>query len=113
MSTDFIMSGEDAAANIQDNSIQLGADILLFFKMCAYNQAVLDRLALTDNNLLNEIEEDQGHLITGQPESIRENMHKWVDLFVDLAIKARDEYRSKPTTIEPAPASSEESEHGQ
>ena len=87
---DWIMRPEEVAKEIDGENFQLGTDLLIYFKMCSYNQVVIDRIAKTkDYFLSDEIGIDKGFLMLGDPEKIRVAMHKWVDGLIDATIKAK------------------------
>ena len=87
---DWLMRPEEVAKEINGENFQIGADILIYFKMCSYNQAVIDRIAKTpDYFLSNEIEQDKGFVMLGDANKIRAAMHKWVDELIDATLNAK------------------------
>lgn len=86
---DWLLRPESAASEINGEGMVLGGDILIYFKMCAYTQGVIDRIAkTTDYTLADEIKTDAGFVMLGNPEKIREQMHNWVNQLIDTTISA-------------------------
>lgn len=87
--SEWVMRPEVLAKEIEGDLV-LGNDILIYFKMCAYEQGVLDRIAKTpDYTLADEIKSDTGFVILGNPEQVRGAMHTWVDGIVNAILEQR------------------------
>lgn len=71
----------------------LGDDALIFFRMVAFEQPVLDRLRRsTDLTLRDELDSESkypSHVFLGNPEDLREELKGQVDKLVDAIIKHR------------------------
>lgn len=87
---DWVLRPESAATEITGEELNLGNDILIFFKMTAYEQGVIDRIKRTpDYTLADEIKTDSGYIMLGNPEKIRSQMHTWVDALIATIMETR------------------------
>lgn len=87
---DWALRPEAAAAEVDGEGLNLGNDILIFFKMAAYEQGVIDRIKRTpDYTLADEIKTDSGYVMLGNPEKIRAQMHAWVDGLITAIMETR------------------------
>jgi len=82
----FVKYGDDMAAQFTgdwvDGPMKLGPDVLLYWRLCGWEQKSIDRLAMTDGTLHNELEDYEtrpGVIFLGNPEDIREEMHNSID----------------------------------
>ncbi len=95
--SNFIKQKEDVALTINGEApggeqMELGEDVLLYFKLAAFEQPVLTRLRATPPaNLAGEIASKPGFIFLGEPEDVRKELHSQIDKLFD-ALKA---YRIK------------------
>ena len=83
----FLKKHEDVAKQITGESIdgqrmQLGQDVLLYSRFIAIEQGALDRISMSDVTLADEFADNityPGTVWLGNPEDIREEMHRTVD----------------------------------
>ena len=87
----------DIAAQItgetpEGTRLQLGDDVLLYFRLCGWEQGAIDRIACSDITLMNELDDlvsFPGTIFLGNPEDIREYMHSAVDKLFAAIYKNR------------------------
>lgn len=84
MSKDYNMWSDEVAKQVtglneDGKRLILGPDVLLFFKLGAVEQGALERLAMSDDTLWNEIQNTSGRIAMGNPEDIRDMLHDAVD----------------------------------
>lgn len=88
----FIQHAEAVASQINGESpsgdaMFLGDDVLLYFKLAAFEQPVLTRLRTSkEGTLADEISSKLGYLFLGEPEAVRAALHTQIDKLFD-AIK--------------------------
>lgn len=101
MSNDYSMWTDEVARQVtgldpDGQRMQLSNDVLIFFKLGAVEQGALERIAMTDETLWDEIQNTAGRVALGNPEDIREMLHDAVDqmfaaIFVNRGIISKEE----------------------
>lgn len=88
----FLLFSEDISANVNGETpdgeqMELNNDVLIYFKLAAFEQGVLNRLrASKELTLRDEIEEKKGVIYLGEIEAVRNEMITQINKLFD-AIK--------------------------
>lgn len=85
----FIKHNEDIAQTVTGEApdgeqMVLGTDCMIFFKMMAFEQGVLNRLRqYGDQNLALDIDAGRGFLYLGELDAVRNDLHHQIDSLFD------------------------------
>jgi hypothetical protein len=69
----------DGRSDDGDRPLELGPDVLIHWRLGAVEQGALNRVAMSDEMLSDEINKVAGKVALGSPEDLREFLHEAVD----------------------------------
>jgi hypothetical protein len=90
---DFLIYSEEIAEGVtgetpEGEQMELGQDVLIYLKLAAFEQGVLERLrASEDSTLRTEIDSKQGVIYLGNLDEVQKELHCQIDSLFE-AIKA-------------------------
>lgn len=99
----FIKHGEDIARDVTGESADgeqmvLMDDCMIYFKLMAFEQGVLNRLRqYSDQNLQMDIDASRGFLYLGDIEAVRADLHSQIDNMFDAIAAHRAAEAAKET----------------
>jgi len=97
----FVRKSEEVASSINGecpngDQMLLGDDVLIYFKLCGFEQPVLDRLRSTKTGTLaTEITNKQGFIYLGELETVRRQLHSQVDKLFAAITEFRNSKRQE------------------
>ena len=82
---DYTIWDEGVAAQINgkaddgETPLELGPDVLIHWRLGAVEQGAMNRVAMSDDSLAQEIQRVTGKVALGNPEALRDFLHEAVD----------------------------------
>jgi len=97
-----------SGTNADGQRIELGPDVLLHWRLGGIEQGALNRIAMSDDTLYDEIERTEGLIAIGNPEDLREYLHDAIDdlftaIYVSRGIISKEDghnIRQRHTTLD-------------